>query len=225
MVTFGLQMKIALLTLGTLGDVQPYAVLGQALQRRGHQVTLSTAKNFESLVRSYGINFTPVEADFQAFMETEEGKKMMKNPFRARKNLESWVYPMIDQAMTTFFSVAKAQAMGTLQRLAEYLTQSIGDNRVIITLIGILSAIIDNVPLVAGAMGMYSMDLHPVDSFIWEYLAYCAGTGGSILVIGSAAGVAAMGMEKINFIWYLKRISFLAFVGYMGGALFYLATH
>ena len=115
-------MKIALLTLGTRGDVQPYAVLGQALQRRGHHVTLSTAKNFEALVRSYGIGFTPVEADFQAFMETEEGKKMMKNPFRARKNLETWVYPMINEAMTTFFKVAKEndKVLYHIKTLADY---------------------------------------------------------------------------------------------------------
>ncbi|WP_276365547.1 glycosyltransferase [Chryseolinea sp. H1M3-3] len=99
-------MKIALLTLGTRGDVQPYAVLGHALKQRGHQVTLSTAKNFEQLVRSYGIDFLPVDADFQAFLETDEGKKMMKNPFRARKNLEIWVYPMIYNSMRTFYKLA-----------------------------------------------------------------------------------------------------------------------
>lgn len=136
----------------------------------------------------------------------------------------------IDMSSVLFFlgillAVGALQAMGTLHHLSEYLAESIGDNRIIITLIGILSAIVDNVPLVAGAMGMYSMETYPADSFIWEYLAYCAGTGGSILVIGSAAGVAAMGMEKINFIWYLKRISLLAFIGYLGGAIFYVIIH
>ena len=80
-------MNIAILTLGTRGDVQPYAVLGQALKQRGHHVTLSTAKNFEALVKSYEIEFVPVDADFQAFLETDEGKKMMKNPFRAFKQM------------------------------------------------------------------------------------------------------------------------------------------
>lgn len=75
-------MKIAILTLGTRGDVQPYAVLGQALKNRGHKVTLSTAKNFEQLVKSYGIDFAPVDADFQEVLDSDEGKKMMKgNPF------------------------------------------------------------------------------------------------------------------------------------------------
>jgi Na+/H+ antiporter NhaD/arsenite permease-like protein len=136
----------------------------------------------------------------------------------------------IDMSSVLFFlgillAVGALQAMGTLHHFAEYLEVAIGDNRVIITLIGILSSIVDNVPLVAASMGMYSMETYPADNFIWEYLAYCAGTGGSILVIGSAAGVAAMGMEKINFIWYLKRISLLAFVGYLGGAIFYVVIN
>jgi Na+/H+ antiporter NhaD/arsenite permease-like protein len=96
--------------------------------------------------------------------------------------------------------------------------------------IGILSAIVDNVPLVAGAMGMYPvvdpstvemgayMYNYIQDGVFWEFLAYTAGTGGSILIIGSAAGVAAMGLEKIDFIWYLKKISLLALVGYLAGA-------
>ncbi len=99
-------MRIALLTLGTRGDVQPYAVLGQALQQRGHHVTLSTAKNFESLVKSYNINFAPVDVDFQVFLESEEGKKMMKNPFRVQKNLAQWVHPMIYQALNTFYKLS-----------------------------------------------------------------------------------------------------------------------
>ena len=93
----------------------------------------------------------------------------------------------------------------------------------IVLLIGLVSAVVDNVPLVAASMGMYSLEKHPADSFIWEFLAYCAGTGGSILIIGSAAGVAAMGIEKIDFMWYLKKISGLAFIGYIAGALVYIA--
>src|SRR5688500_5521736 len=99
-------MKIALLTLGTRGDVQPYAVLGGALQRRGHQVVLSTARNFESLARSYGIEFAPVDADFQALIESEEGKKMMKNPILAQRNFSRWVHPMIQSALDTFYKVS-----------------------------------------------------------------------------------------------------------------------
>lgn len=133
----------------------------------------------------------------------------------------------IDMPSVLFFlgillAVGSLQSMGTLANFAGYLNTTIGDNRIIITLIGLLSAIVDNVPLVAASMGMYSLEAYPMDDFIWTYLAYCAGTGGSILIIGSAAGVAAMGMEKIEFGWYLKRISFLAALGYFAGAGVYL---
>ncbi|MEO6000331.1 MAG: glycosyltransferase [Chitinophagaceae bacterium] len=100
-------MKIAILTMGTQGDVQPFAILGQALKNRGHQVTLSTAKNFEALVKSYKIDFLPIEADFQEFMNSAEGKKMMRNPFRAKKNLNIWVYPMIYNSMKVFYKLSK----------------------------------------------------------------------------------------------------------------------
>jgi Na+/H+ antiporter NhaD/arsenite permease-like protein len=86
----------------------------------------------------------------------------------------------------------------------------------------LLSALIDNVPLVAAAMGMYDLSLFPTDHFFWELIAYCAGTGGSILIIGSAAGVAAMGIEKLDFIWYLRRISLIALAGYLSGAFLYI---
>jgi Na+/H+ antiporter NhaD/arsenite permease-like protein len=89
-------------------------------------------------------------------------------------------------------------------------------------IIGLVSAIVDNVPLVAASMGMYSLTQYPADSFLWEFLAYCAGTGGSILIIGSAAGVAAMGLERIDFIWYVKKISGLALIGYFAGAFVYI---
>jgi Na+/H+ antiporter NhaD/arsenite permease-like protein len=136
----------------------------------------------------------------------------------------------IDMPSVLFFlgillAVGSLESMAILHKFAEYLSHSIGDNRIIITLIGVLSAIVDNVPLVAASMGMYSMDVYPQDHVIWEYLAYCAGTGGSLLVIGSAAGVAAMGMEKIDFIWYLKKITFLAGMGYLAGAVTYLLMH
>lgn len=144
-----------------------------------------------------------------------------------RKYTAAHALSRIDMPSVLFFlgillAVGSLQSMALLQNFATFLNDTLGDNRIIITLIGILSAIVDNVPLVAASMGMYSMETYPMDHLIWEYLAYCAGTGGSILVIGSAAGVAAMGMEKIDFIWYLKRISLLAAMGYFAGAAFYL---
>lgn len=102
------RMKIAILTLGTRGDVQPYAVLGQALKQRGHQVTLSTAKNFEQLVVSYDIDFVPVEADFQEMINSDEGKKMLKgNPITILRNVKKWVYPVISDSLVKFYSLAK----------------------------------------------------------------------------------------------------------------------
>jgi len=91
--------------------------------------------------------------------------------------------------------------------------------------IGLVSAIVDNVPLVAASMGMYDLAQYPTNSFMWEFMSYCAGTGGSILIIGSAAGVAAMGLEKIHFFWYVKRISGLALIGYFGGIAAYIIQY
>ena len=148
-----------------------------------------------------------------------------KKPYTPAGALTRVDVPSVLFFLGILLAVSSLQAMGTLQQLAAYLDNTLGDNRIIITLIGILSAIVDNVPLVAASMGMYSMETYYVDHMIWEYLAYCAGTGGSILIIGSAAGVAVMGMEKIDFIWYLKKISLLALLGYFAGAIVYLIIY
>jgi len=109
--------------------------------------------------------------------------------------------------------------VGTLRYVAEILNGAIPNQDIVVVILGVLSAIIDNVPLVAASMGMYTA---PTDSLLWHFIAYSAGTGGSMLIIGSAAGVAAMGMEKIDFIWYLKKITWLAFVGFAAGALVFV---
>ena len=129
----------------------------------------------------------------------------------------------IDMASLVFFigillSVATLEHTHILTALAQWLDQTVGRQDLIVMIIGVASAIVDNVPLVAASMGMYSLTQYPPDSFLWQFLAYCAGTGGSILIIGSAAGVAAMGLEKIHFFWYVKNISGLALVGYLAGA-------
>mgnify|MGYP001486396673 CR=1 FL=1 len=136
----------------------------------------------------------------------------------------------IDTATIFFFlgillAVSCLQSSGILNSVANYLNNTIGNIYVINVVIGLLSSIVDNVPLVAGAMGMYPIDEFGVfaqDGIFWEFLAYCAGTGGSVLIIGSAAGVAVMGILKIDFIWYVKKISFLALLGYIYGALTYI---
>jgi len=134
----------------------------------------------------------------------------------------------IDMPSILFFlgilvAISCLQSIGILTTLAQFMNDTIGDLNIIVPLIGLLSAIVDNVPLVAASMGMYDLTAYPTDSYIWEFLAYCTGTGGSILIIGSAAGVAAMGMEKIDFIWYVKKIAGLAFIGYIAGAICYIA--
>ena len=136
----------------------------------------------------------------------------------------------IDMGSIVFFigillAVAVLEHTHILTGLAGWLNRSVGREDVIVTIIGLVSAIVDNVPLVAASMGMYSLQQYPADSFLWEFMAYCAGTGGSILVIGSAAGVAAMGLEKINFFWYVKRISGLALAGYFGGIAAYIIQY
>ncbi len=136
----------------------------------------------------------------------------------------------IDMSSILFFvgillAVASLEHAHILPAVAQWLNDEVGRLDVIVILIGLVSAVVDNVPLVAASMGMYSLDQYPADSFLWEFLAYCAGTGGSILIIGSAAGVAAMGLEKIDFLWYMKKISLLALLGYFGGAIFYIIQY
>jgi Na+/H+ antiporter NhaD/arsenite permease-like protein len=133
----------------------------------------------------------------------------------------------IDTPSILFFagillSVAVLDATGILNHVAGFLIEKIKDIHLIAVLIGLISSVFDNVPLVAGTMGMFNLNTYPPDHTLWELLAYCTGTGGSILIIGSAAGVAVMGMEKINFFWYLKRISLIALAGYLAGVGVYL---
>ena len=143
------------------------------------------------------------------------------------------VLKKIDTPTIFFFlgillAVSALQSAGQLNIVAKFLENTFnGDIYIINVIIGLLSSIVDNVPLVAGAMGMYKTEAvasglwYPQDHTFWEFLAYCAGTGGSVLIIGSAAGVAVMGILKIDFIWYVKNISILALMGYLSGALTY----
>ena len=171
---------------------------------------------------------------------------MHKNkPDEVKRKLKViYILEKVDTPTIFFFlgilsAVAALQSAGQLSVLAGWLDENLGNIFLIDMAIGVLSAVVDNVPLVAGAMGMYPIEdpasiaaltdpsaiayaeFFVQDGLFWEFLAYCAGTGGSILIIGSAAGVAAMGMEKIDFIWYLKRISLLALLGYIAGAAVY----
>ena len=136
----------------------------------------------------------------------------------------------IDMTSIVFFigillAVATLEHSHILHSLSDFLDKTVGRQDYIVTLLGLLSAIVDNVPLVAASMGMYDLAKYPADSFLWEFMAYCAGTGGSILIIGSAAGVAAMGLEKIPFFWYVKKISWLALIGYFAGIAVYITQY
>ncbi len=123
-------------------------------------------------------------------------------------------------------AVAGLEVAGHLTDTAYFLDSQLGSIYAVNTVIGVLSAVVDNVPLVAAAMGMYPMAQYPVDHSFWELLALCAGTGGSILIIGSAAGVATMGILGIDFLWYLRRMAFPAALGYFGGIIvFWLMWH
>lgn len=131
----------------------------------------------------------------------------------------------IDTGSILFFlgillAINSMASVGLLKQAAEALDSTVGNKNTIAMLIGLLSAVVDNVPLVAAGIEMYDL---PTDNLFWIFLAYCAGTGGSCLIIGSAAGVAAMGLEKIDFMWYLKKVSFWALLGYLAGCGVYFA--
>lgn len=132
------------------------------------------------------------------------------------------VLTKIDFAGVLFFlgillAVEALDTAGLLKQLAVFLDQMIGQPDMIAVFIGIASAVVDNVPLVAATMSMYNLSQFPVDHSFWQLVAFCAGTGGSILIIGSAAGVVFMGLEKVDFLWYVRRISLAALLGYFAG--------
>jgi Na+/H+ antiporter NhaD/arsenite permease-like protein len=174
--------------------------------------TVTHLPPFMGMLFGLGMMWTLTEMIHKDKDEAEKGIRSVNHALRK-----------IDTPSILFFlgilvAVSALQSNGMLANLATWLDKTIGNITVVVILIGFLSAIVDNVPLVAAAQGMYSMDVYPTDHYFWEFLAYCAGTGGSALIIGSAAGVAAMGMEKIEFFWYLKRISLWAVIGYLAGA-------
>lgn len=140
-----------------------------------------------------------------------------------RKKLKvPYALSQIDSSAMLFFlgillCIGALESSGLLHLLAQWLDNTVGNTTLIATFIGLASAVVDNVPLVAGAMGMYTLEQYPMDSAFWELVAYCAGTGGSILIIGSAAGVVFMSLEKVDFFWYLKRIGVPAALGFFAG--------
>jgi Na+/H+ antiporter NhaD/arsenite permease-like protein len=150
-----------------------------------------------------------------------------KHPDERYKYSVTYALRRIDTSGILFFlgillAVSALQVFGILGNLAAFIVQHLSNEYITGTMMGIFSAIIDNVPLVAAAQGMFSLELYPTDHVFWEFLALSTGTGGSAIIIGSAAGVAVMGIEKINFFWYLKNISWLALLGFFGGLAAYI---
>jgi len=154
---------------------------------------------------------------------------LMHHPYEGRQHLRvPQILTHIDTSGVLFFlgillCIGALESVGLLADLAHLLDVYVHNLPLIATIIGLISAVIDNVPLVAATMGMYDLQTYPMDSSIWQLIAYCAGTGGSILIIGSAAGVALMGLEKIDFLWYFKKISWVALISYLSGVVVYLA--
>jgi Na+/H+ antiporter NhaD/arsenite permease-like protein len=150
-------------------------------------------------------------------------------PYSEKHNLTvTHALEKIDSPSILFFlgillAVSALQSFGLLKTLANNLDHALGNFYLVGTTLGLVSAVIDNVPVVAAAQGMYELNTYPTDHHFWEFLALTAGTGGSAIVIGSAAGVAAMGIEKIEFMWYLKRITWIALVGFFAGIATYIA--
>lgn len=162
------------------------------------------------------------------WLVTEVVHKGKEDDRRSHLSVGAALHRVDAQSILFFLGILLAidalQAHGLLGQLAGWLDRTIGNVDLITIAIGVTSSVVDNVPLVAAAQGMYSLETFPTDHGFWLFLAYCAGTGGSILIIGSAAGIAVMGRQNISFGWYLRRVSLPALVGYGAGALFYVAT-
>jgi Na+/H+ antiporter NhaD/arsenite permease-like protein len=142
--------------------------------------------------------------------------------FTVSKALQKIDTPSILFFLGILLAVSALQSFGILKDLATVLSNSLKNDYLIGTVLGLLSSVVDNVPLVAASQGMYDLSTYPTDHPFWEFLALTTGTGGSAIIIGSAAGVAVMGIEQINFIWYLKKISWLALIGFAAGILVFL---
>jgi len=153
-----------------------------------------------------------------------------KEPEIAERYTVSKALQKVDTPSILFFlgillAVAALQSFGLLKELATFLTATLKNDYLIGTSLGLLSALVDNVPLVAASQGMYDLTTYPMDHPFWEFLALTTGTGGSAIIIGSAAGVAVMGIQQVDFMWYLKKISWLALLGFVAGIAVFLLQH
>lgn len=195
MLYLGLSAIVFVPVFKTLTHLPPYV---------GMMLSLAVVATFAEIFSKAKINITSFDEESDAHQTASP----------VHKSLSKIELPSILFFLGILLAVAALESLGLLFNFAEGLNETIPNTDVVIGLLGIGSAVIDNVPLVAASMGMFSMG---TDDPVWHLIAYSAGTGGSMLIIGSAAGVVAMGMEKIDFFWYFKKIAWLAFVGFIGG--------
>ena len=195
MLYLGLSAIVFVPVFKTLTHLPPYV---------GMMLSLAVVATFAEIFSKAKINITSFDEESDAHQTASP----------VHKSLSKIELPSILFFLGILLAVAALESLGLLFNFAEGLNEAIPNTDVVIGLLGIGSAVIDNVPLVAASMWMFSMG---TDDPVWHLIAYSAGTGGSMLIIGSAAGVVAMGMEKIDFFWYLKKIAWLAFVGFIGG--------
>jgi Na+/H+ antiporter NhaD/arsenite permease-like protein len=185
----------------------------------GMMFSLAVISMVAEVITNRNFNITNVANEMNH--DIESAHHHTSPTFRALSRIE---LPSILFFLGILMTVAALETLGLIFNFGQ-LVQASMNNDVFILILGAASAVIDNVPLVAASMGMYDMTQFPIDSHVWHYIAYAAGTGGSMLIIGSAAGVVAMGMEKISFFWYLKNIAGLALIGYLAGFGFMILMH
>ena len=200
MLYLGLSAIIFVPVFKTLTHLPPYV---------GMMLSLAIVATFAEIFSKAKINITSID--------TESDAHQTSSPVHS--SLSKIELPSILFFLGILLAVAALESLGLLFNFAEGLNATIPNTDIVVSLLGIASAVIDNVPLVAASMGMFSM---PADDPVWHLIAYSAGTGGSMLIIGSAAGVVAMGMEKIDFFWYFKKISWLALIGFISGFLTFI---
>ena len=181
--------------------------------------TITHLPPYMGILLSLGIIWTITELIHKRKQDNEKGILSVSHALRK-----------IDTPSILFFfgilmSISSLEVIGILPQMASTLNSSVGNINVVAICIGLLSAVFDNVPLVAALQSMYSLNDYPQDHYFWELLAFTAGTGGSCLIIGSAAGVAVMGIEKIDFFWYLKKMSWIALIGFIAGVGTFLIQH
>ncbi len=181
--------------------------------------TITHLPPYMGMLLCLGILWTATELIHQKKEEVE------KDNFSVSQALRKIDTPSILFFFGILLSISSLEVTGILPKMASYLNENFGNINLVAISIGLLSAVFDNVPLVAALQSMYSLNEYPQDHYFWELLAFTAGTGGSCLIIGSAGGVAVMGIEKIDFFWYLKKVSWIAFIGFTVGVATFLLQH